>query len=563
MAKISEKIVFKTHQQNQISMLPPSLDELIDSHHPVRVVNTVVDHIDLSKLLATYKGGGTSSYHPRMLLKVLIYGYMTNIYSSRKMEAALKENIHFMWLAGMLRPDHNTINRFRGDRLAPYIKEVFFRVVKLLVDEGVLDLKTVYTDGTFMESRANRHTFVWAKNTARHKARLIEQLDQVWAYAQSVSDTEAEQDESPDFSSISPEKLEQVIDDIDQLLEQAPDDPVCSKHKKKVKQLKKQAPERLGRYKEQEQILNGRNSYSKTDPDATFMRTKQDRLGKGEPRPGYNLQASSVNQVIVHWSLHQSPNDSVTLPVHLQEFEEQTGTLPEAVVTDAGYGSEENYTWLDDHHIDAYVKYSEFYREQTNSQAWQRKQEFAPANLYYNASQDCYYCPMGQAMTKVGVEQVISDNGFTKTVHRYRAQNCRGCPLRGRCHNKPGNREIKVNHTLNAFRARAHRLLTSPQGKAYRSQRSVDTEPVFGQLKYNWKFNRFTMFGMDKIASEFGLLAMAHNLSKWMKNTGNGPKQRWYTTKKAILDHLLKINKNFGEIRARIARRLLPASKFA
>lgn len=524
MAKKSESIVFKPTQQHQMSMLPPSLDELIDIHHPVRVINKVIDQIDLSKLFSTYKGGGTSSYHPRMLVKVLIYGYVTNLYSSRKIEAALSENIPFMWLAGMQRPDHNTINRFRGKRMAPYIKEIFVQVVQLLVHEGALDLKTVFTDGTFMEARSNRHTFVWAKNTARHKENLIKQLNQVWEYAQSITDTESQHTEPIDFHQISPEKIDEVIEKIDQKLQQAPDDQVCEKQKKKIKQLKKKASERLATYARQQELLNGRNSYSKTDPDATFMRTKQDRLGKADPRPGYNVQVSSRDQFIVHWSLHQNANDSVTLPVHLQEFKDYYQQLPEHLVTDAGYGSEQNYTWLEDHDIQGFVKYSEFDKDQFGGSKWKRRQEFAPSNLHYNADRDCYYCPMGQPMTKVGTKTGVSDNGFVKQLHQYRAQNCQGCPLRGRCHDGAGNREIVVNHTLNTYKARALERLTSEQGVAYRSQRSVDTEPVFGQLKYNWKFNRFTMFGKDKVASEFGLLAIAHNLCKWMKSPKYEPK---------------------------------------
>jgi transposase len=548
MANKFESLVFKPTQQHQMSMLPPSLDELIDSHHPVRVVNKVVDQIDLSTLYSTYKGGGTSSYHPRMLLKVLIYGYVTNLYSSRKMETALKENIHFMWLAGMQRPDHNTINRFRGKRLAPYIKEIFVQVVHLLVDEGVLDLKAIFTDGTFMEARSNRYTFVWAKNTARHKTNLINQLEHVWTYAQSVTDTESKDTEPIDFKKISPDKVDEVIQKIDQQLQQAPDDAVCKKQKQKVKQLKKKAAERLDTYNRQQELLDGRKSYSKTDPDATFMRTKQDRLGKGELRPGYNLQVSSADQFIVHWSLHQTSNDSITLPGHLQEFNEYVHQLPKHLVADAGYGSEENYNWLEGHGIQAYVKYSEFDKEQAGGSKWKQRQEFASANLYYNAEKDCYYCPMGQPMTKVGIEPGMSDNGFEKKLHRYRAQNCRGCPMRGRCFKGDGNREIVVNHNLNAYKAQARERLISPQGVAYRCQRSVDTEPVFGQLKYNWKFDRFTMFGKVKAGSEFGLLAIAHNLCKWINNTKNGPNNRWYIPKRTCRNFLPATNELVAKI---------------
>ena len=124
-------------------LLPRSLEELIDKNHPVRIVNQVIDRIDIDPLLKKFKGGGTSSYHPRMLLKVLVYAYLNNTYSSRRMEAALKENIHFMWLAGMNKPDHNTINRFRGDRLKDVLKTVFSQVVLLLSEAGHLSLKDI------------------------------------------------------------------------------------------------------------------------------------------------------------------------------------------------------------------------------------------------------------------------------------------------------------------------------------------------------------------------------------------------------------------------------------
>src|SRR5690606_20089913 len=119
--------------------------------------------IDIGPLVDTFKGGGTSSYHPAMLLKILVYAYLNNVYSSRRIEAAVKENIHFMWLAGMKRPDHNTINRFRGQRLKKHIKEVFTQVVLLLMEAGHVDLKAVYTDGTKLEANANKYTFVWGK----------------------------------------------------------------------------------------------------------------------------------------------------------------------------------------------------------------------------------------------------------------------------------------------------------------------------------------------------------------------------------------------------------------
>lgn len=150
-------------------LFPPNLDDMIPSTHPVRIVDRVLDKVDISSILATYSRLGCSSYHPRILLKTLIYAYLKNIYSSRQIEDALKENIHFMWISGMSKPDHNTINRFRGQRLDGNLKEIFASVVEILAREGYLSIKEVYIDGTKVEANANRYSFVWGKAIATQK----------------------------------------------------------------------------------------------------------------------------------------------------------------------------------------------------------------------------------------------------------------------------------------------------------------------------------------------------------------------------------------------------------
>lgn len=179
---IKSKVVFKDYNPKQNFLLPPSLEELIEPNHPVRTVSDVIDGLDLQCLIKNYKPGGTSSYHPRMLLKVLVYGYLCNIFSSRRLEEALKQNIHFMWLSGMSRPDHNTINRFRSERLKDEIRSIFTQVVLLLESQGHVSLKTVFTDGTKIEANANRYTFVWGKSIERNKKRIEEQLEDLWQY---------------------------------------------------------------------------------------------------------------------------------------------------------------------------------------------------------------------------------------------------------------------------------------------------------------------------------------------------------------------------------------------
>ncbi|WP_251805179.1 transposase, partial [Antarcticibacterium sp. W02-3] len=239
---MNKKVVFKTYSQDQLSLLPPSYDDLVPKNHPVRIVNTIVDRLDISTLERSYKGGGTSSYHPRMLLKVTIYAYLRNIYSSRKIEQALQENIHFMWLSGQSKPDHNTINDFRGKRLKGIFQNIFNQVVILLAEQGVLSLKELFVDGTKIEANANRHTFVWGKSNKTSKERIKKQLKELWKYVESVYDQEQMLPNEPDFEAIDPEKVAQTIDTINQALK---DKEIDKKVKQKLNYAKKNWPQNL------------------------------------------------------------------------------------------------------------------------------------------------------------------------------------------------------------------------------------------------------------------------------------------------------------------------------
>lgn len=507
MEKKRGRVVFKEYSQHQTMLLPPSLDELIDVSHPVRTVSSVIDQLDISVLEREYSGGGASSYHPRMLLKVLVYGYLSNVYSSRRLEAGCRENIHLMWISAMSRPDHNTINRFRSARLKNTIKEIFGKVVLLLVESGHVSLQSVYTDGTRLEANANKYTFVWGRAIKTSRERIQKQLQELWDYSQSVAAEEFKDQTPTSFEKIDPEKVKETVRQIEEALR---DKPVKKKIKQKLNYAKKHWPANLKKYEMQEQILGGRNSYSKTDPDATFMRMKEDHMLNGQLKPGYNLQLSTHDQFIVNYSLHPNPTDTATLKPHLEAFEKLYGRMPDELTADAGYGSEENYQMLEDKGIDAYVKDNYFDRDQRRG----KKNPFVAENLFYNQEQDCYYCPMGQKMTPTGTSKKRSERGFVQTFIHYQAQCCEGCPLRSQCHKAKGNRSIAINKNLKRLRTKARELLTSERGIYHRKKRPADVEPVFGNWKYNKHFKRFMLRSREKVSIETGLLAIAHNLKK-------------------------------------------------
>ena len=502
------KVVFKDYSPNQILLLPPSLEEMIDPNHPVRVVNQVIDSLDIDALIRKYKGGGCSSYHPRMLLKALVYGYLTNNYSSRKIEQALKQNIHFMWLSGMSYPDHNTINRFRCDRLNGVLKKVFSQVVLLLIEKGVITLKEAYLDGTKIEANANRYTFVWGRSIAKSKERIKKQLDELWAYAESVAKEELENNEPEHFEKIDQDSIKQTISIINEALKGK---PVNKKVKQKLDYVRKNWPDNLKKYEQQEKTPGNRNSYSKTDPDATFMRMKEDHMLNGQLKPGYNWQISTENQYILGYTIHQSATDTNTLPEHMRSLQNTLGRMPEVLVADAGYGSEENFEFLEKNNIEAFVKYQYFHKEQ--SKKW-RTDPFRLENLPYDEKYDSYTCPDGRKMSFVKGKVRITDNGFKQVKRIYQTQECSGCPMHEACNKCNRNRRIEVNPKLNHYKSIMRERLNSERGRKYRSQRPVDVEAVFGIIKGNRNHRKFLLRGLEKVEIEAGLLALAHNLGK-------------------------------------------------
>lgn len=359
----NSKVVFKDYNPKQNFLFPPNLSELIEPHHPVRTVSEVIDGLDISNLIRNYKPGGTSVYHPKMLLKVLVYGYLCNIYSSRKLEQALKENVHFMWLSAMNRPDHNTLNRFRSERLKGELKEIFAQIVVYLEKEGLVNLQTIFTDGTKIEANANRYTFVWGKAIKKNKERIESQLEDLWNYTQEIAKEEMKDTSEVTFKSMDKEKIKSVIETIDSTLKKK---KICPKVRQKINYAKKYWPDNLEKYEKQQEILRGRNSYSKTDPDASFMRMKEDHMRNGQLKAAYNLQLSTENQFIINYTLHPNPGDTKTLLPHIENFENLYNKRPKEIVTDAGYGSEENYILLQKKKIKAYIKYNYFDKDQKN-----------------------------------------------------------------------------------------------------------------------------------------------------------------------------------------------------
>jgi transposase len=277
-------LAIKSDNRKQNLLLPPSLDELVPENHIVRVVDAVIDRIDISDILSTYRGGGNSAFNPKMMLKVLVFAYLSNVYSSRRIEELLKRDIYFMWLAGMQRPDFRTINYYRGKRLKEGFDAVFTQVVELLHEEGFVSLKVQYIDGTKIESVANKYTFVWRGSVEKYDARLKAKTEALLSQIEQRHIIENQ--ENPVSEELTAEDVAKRVERIRSKVDAG---KLSKEERKTIKQIETDAVPRMNRYMEQLATMGERNSYSKTDPDATFMRMKEDAMLNGQLKPGYNV----------------------------------------------------------------------------------------------------------------------------------------------------------------------------------------------------------------------------------------------------------------------------------
>lgn len=505
--------MYLQYSMNQLC-LPMDLEMDIPANHVVRVVNAAVDRLSDDIFAAVYPGGGRHSYHPKMMTKVIIYAYTQRIYSSRQIAKAVRENVPFMWIAARQTPDFRTINRFRSERMKDVLQKVFTAILQVLVAEGYVKLEHYFVDGTKIEANANRYTFVWGRAVVKQKAKLQEKVKALFEHIEDLEIAEGQEHGDADLAELgeiaelTSEKLTAAVERLEAVLQEK---PKAKPVKRAVSQIRRNYLPRLRKYEEQQVLLGDRNSFSKTDPDATFMRMKEDHMRNGQLKPGYNVQVGTENQFIVGYSLHQRPTDTRCLIPHLEHVRAMLGTVPQTVIADAGYGGEENYAYLAQKNVTALVKYNTFHREQ--SAAW-RKDVSKLQNWAYQEAEDVWICPNGQRLTFYRESTDETDSGYRTRIRHYRSLDCGGCPFKEQCTKAAGNREIRVSMPYLRFKQQARERLQSEAGRQLSIRRMTEPESVFGQVKNNRGFRRFLLRGLPKVKLEVGWLSLAHNLLK-------------------------------------------------
>ena len=499
----------------QPGLFPLDITSLIPRKHVVRQIDAVIDRIDIKEFDAIFSDEGAPSYHPQMMLKVIIYAYSTKNYSCRNIAAMLRQDITYMWLSGMQTPDFNTVNRFRSVYLKDVIEGVFSEVLLFLHEHDFIRFENYFVDGTKLEADTGKYSHVWKSNTLRYKAvvqarvkTLMEEIDQINRSDDSLYENK-DLPELGEQSDISSKHVEELAQHISQKLEEKRSSISklrAVRLQNKVNKLKKEK-ENLQKYEEQQSILGPRNSYSKTDHDATMMRMK----GTDELRPGYNVQVSSENQFVVNYTVGQNAADSACFADHLTKIADRGDEfIPENYIGDSGYGCQENYDKLTDIGIENYLKYPSFYNEQQAV----KSNLFNKDSFEYDPIGDFYVCPNNKKLEYVKTIQDKTMTGFIQTFRVYEAVSCQGCKFKEKCAKGRANRRIQINQELDRHKEIARKNLNTEKGIELRKKRGPEIETFFGDLKHNQKYKRIRLRGLKKANIEVGWLSISYNLRK-------------------------------------------------
>lgn len=502
--------VFKHCASNEQLLLPPNVEELIPKQHLVRVVSRTIDDMHVNELLERqYKGGGTSAYLPTMMVKLIIYAYVSKVYSSRNIARAARQDITFMWLAGMNRPDFRTINNFRSGVLKAVLQDVFSTLIQFLITHKYVDLQHYFVDGTKMRADANCHTPVWRKNTKRFKERVQKKIKEHLDYIDSITEQENREygdrdlEELGDHTTISSNDIKREAEKLRKRLQKR----LPSKRADRVeKKLMQRLLPKLEKYEQQERLLGNRNSYSRTDPAATFFRT-----AGGELLPMYNILMGTQHQFVLHYSIHQKASETDQFITHMAQGFARWQRYPNAIVGDSTYGSENNYRFLETHSIGNYLKYTTFHAP--------KPKLYGKEQFVYDGNSDSFRCPAGRTLPLKTVRSMTTSAGTPTTARQYMSTDCNNCLLSAKCKRATGPRTLTVNPNFDAYREQARINLESDAGIALRVRRSTDVEPTFGDIKGNGAYRRFRLRGLEKANIEFGLLSMAHNMKKLFTST--------------------------------------------
>ncbi len=485
---------FRRYDQSQQLLLPLNLGDFVPCDHPARMINAVVDSLDITGIVGTYSVEGNPAYHPRMMLKVLLYAYTCGVYSSRDIEKMLWSDTAFMYLGGLQRPDYRTICRYRSEHLVDF-KSVFEQVVRLCREMGLASLGTVSVDGTKIKANASR-------KKSWDEERVRKEIDEIVGRA---VETDREEDEK--YGDVNPHRLPESLNTREKRLKKLGE---AKKRLEEQERVKKEKEEKTGQQKPKGSKGSNTTKTNITDPDSRLMKSR------GAFFQGYNCQAvvDEECQVVVAAMVGNSPVDYDMLLPMLMETRRVNGVLPGRVLADAGYFSFDNLEKANILGVDAYIPDQMYHnkgghdKDKPGGKTDEKKKKMYGKDMFnYDPVGDVYVCPSGRTLS---FSHVSPNNGVDYRV--YFCHDCMGCPRRKEC-TSAENRRVTRNpreHLWEAMRAK----LGTVEGKKTYAKRMCTVEPVFGNIKKNHRFTEFSLRGLAKAGIEFLLACTVHNLGK-------------------------------------------------
>ena len=506
-------IMQNNYNINQLT-LAMATDYQPEENHPAYYIHQLVESLAISKPNIM---GRPREYDPRMLLKLVLLAYSYGIVSCRKIERFARENIVAMWLTQEQRPTYRTIARFIVSKeLTEMIQASFKDFHDYLQKAGLID-EASFIDGTKILANANKYSFVWKKRTIKYsdlnvvKARkLISEMREEVKVDANLDDFQI--DELDTTIALLEQRIEELNKRVEETVRVSPNPAKQERrHAKKYLRALDHCRQKNIEYKAQVATAGKRNSYSKTDHDATFMRLKEDPMRNGQTKPAYNLQIMTNSQFVLGYDLLQNPTDTRTLIPFLKHLD-QNGVLGKEIVADAGYGSERNYRYIEDELPDctALIPYSTMLRE--NSRKW-KSDDRKVMNWEYHAKDDYYINPVGVRFNFKRYAYRNDKDGFHRDFKVYQAEKYdENHQINPKALTPHGNTKyIMVNPQWEYFKAKARKSLSS--SNTY-SRRKYDVETVFGNLKAYLGFTRFTVRGLKKVKKQIGIALMALNMKK-------------------------------------------------
>ena len=535
---------------------------------PVYTLKKVMEDLDFSGLLANCSDKGRTGYNPIMMYAVVTYANMRGVRSVDRIVELCERDLAFIWLTRGQKPKRDAFYEFKGKKLTSEIlDDLNYQFLRRLQKEGLVTLKELFIDGTKIEANANRYTFVWRGTINYHLAGLLDSIELTFTRyntflqengygprydignaqmfviegmdkVRSVIEKNRKRKLSKhkklanntviEIDNCSPLEIRKLQKNLNTIASGEGIEFVYGKGKRKpeIQQLYEELEhlgQRLMGYKECFEIMGkDRNSYSKTDLEATFMRMKEDHMLNGQLKPAYNVQIAVENYFIVHGYVSNDRTDYNTLIPVLEKHQKAFGSVLEEVTADSGYCSEKNLLYLKEKGIESYIKLQDHEKRKTRAYA-------EDISKYYNMrvevfeDEQFYICHDGRELRHIRTE-TKEQNGYTQTFEVYGCADCSGCEHKARCLYKYNaekdterNKVMKINEQWDELREKSHANIQSERGILKRQTRSIQTEGHFGDIKENENFRRFNYRSADKVYKEFMLYAIGRNINKYCR----------------------------------------------